>query len=32
MSQAEYALQLARANPQAAAGVVKEWSQEKQQG
>ncbi len=29
MSQAEYALQLARANPQAAAGVVKQWVGEK---
>jgi len=29
MTQAEYALQLAKANPQAAAGVVKQWVQEK---
>jgi len=29
MTQAEYALQLAKANPQAAAGVVKQWVQER---
>ncbi len=30
MTQTEYAAQLARTNPQGAAGVVKQWSQEKQ--
>ncbi len=29
MTQAEYAMQLARANPKGAAGVVKQWTQEK---